>query len=75
MEGEVNGDDIVVIHDGIRPLVDSSVLTDVINKCEQYGNAVTALPYNEQIFLIDEDSPETTTRFIPRETLPRVSTS
>ena len=74
LEGEVNGDDIVVIHDGIRPLVDSSVLTDVINKCEQYGNAVTSLPYNEQIFLVDEDSPETTTRFIPRETLRRVST-
>ena len=39
----------MVIHDGIRPLVDSSVLTDVINKCEQYGNAVTALPYNDSV--------------------------
>lgn len=74
LEGQVNGDDIVIIHDGIRPLVDSSVLTDVINKCEQYGNAVTSLPYNEQIFIVDEDSPDTTTRFIPRETLRRVST-
>ena len=74
LEGQVNGYDIVIIHDGIRPLVDSSVLTDVINKCEQYGNAVTSLPYNEQIFIVDEDSPDTTTRFIPRETLRRVST-
>lgn len=74
LEGQVNGDDIVIIHDGIRPLVDSSVLTDVINKCEQYGNAVTSLPYNEQIFIVDENSPDTTTRFIPRETLRRVST-
>lgn len=74
LEGQINGDDIVIIHDGIRPLVDSSVLTDVINKCEQYGNAVTSLPYNEQIFIVDENSPDTTTRFIPRETLRRVST-
>lgn len=74
LEGQVNGDDIVIIHDGIRPLVDSSILTDVINKCEQYGNAVTSLPYNEQIFIVDENSPDTTTRFIPRETLRRVST-
>lgn len=74
LEGQINGDDIVIIHDGIRPLVDSSILTDVINKCEQYGNAVTSLPYNEQIFIVDENSPDTTTRFIPRETLRRVST-
>ena len=26
-------DDIVVIHDGIRPLIEPSVLSDVINKC------------------------------------------
>lgn len=66
--------DIVVIHDGIRPLVDSDVLTDVINTAHQYGNAVTSLPYNEQIFLISEDDPTTTTAFVPRESLRRVST-
>lgn len=32
------------------------------------------MPYNEQIFVIDESDPTTTTRFIPRETLRRVST-
>ncbi len=74
LEGKVNGNDVVIIHDGIRPLVESSVLTDVINKCERYGNAVSSLPYNEQIFIIDDDNPETTRKFIPRETLRRVST-
>lgn len=65
-------DDIIVIHDGIRPLVDETVLTDVINKAKQYGNAVTSLPYNEQIFIVDDEI--STTKFIPRETLRRVST-
>lgn len=65
-------DDVVIIHDGIRPLVDATVLTDVIEKCKQYGNAVTSLPYNEQIFKIDDEL--STVEYIPRETLRRVST-
>lgn len=65
-------DDIVVIHDGIRPMVDEFVLNDVIATCEKYGNGVTSLPYNEQIFVIDDE--ESTTTYIPRETLRRVST-
>ena len=46
-----NPEDTIVIHDGIRPLVDELVLSDVIVKCQEYGNAVTSLPYNEQIFV------------------------
>ncbi len=65
-------EDVVIIHDGIRPLVDEAVLTDVILKCKEYGNAVTSLPYNEQIFVIDDE--KSTTKYIPRETLRRVST-
>lgn len=65
-------DDIVIIHDGIRPLVDEAVLSDVIIKCAQHGNAVTSLPYNEQIFIKKDE--ETTEQYIPRETLRRVST-
>lgn len=74
LEGKVNPDDNIIIHDGIRPLVDSSVLSDVISKCSQYGNAVTSMPYNEQIFVVGKDDETTTTQFIPRETLRRVST-
>ncbi len=72
LEGVCAPDDIVIIHDGIRPLVDDTVLSDIIVKCRQYGNAVTSLPYNEQIFVIDDEI--STTKYIPRETLRRVST-
>ena len=34
-------DDVIIIHDGVRPLVDDSVLSDVIIKCKEFGNAVT----------------------------------
>ena len=72
LEGKLSDDDIVIIHDGIRPLVDDAVLSDVIIKCNTYGNAVTSLPYNEQIFVIDDEI--SSTKYIPRETLRRVST-
>lgn len=74
LEGKVSDDDIIVIHDGIRPLVDASVLTDVLLKAKEFGNAVTSMPYNEQIFIINKDDETTTTQYIPRETLRRVST-
>ena len=72
LEGKCEDDDIVVIHDGIRPLVETAVLSDVIQKCRQYGNAVTSMPYNEQIFVMDDEL--STVKYIPRETLRRVST-
>lgn len=65
-------DDIVIIHDGIRPFVDESVLSDVIVKAQIHGNAVTSLPYNEQIFI--KENEESTRKYIPRETLRRVQT-
>ena len=74
LEDECSKEDIIIIHDGIRPLVDAEVLTDVIMKSQEYGNAVTSLPYNEQIFVVSKDDENTTTAFIPRETLRRVST-
>ena len=72
LEDKCDPDDNVIIHDGIRPLVEETVLSDVIIKCQRYGNAVTSLPYNEQIFVADDEI--STTKYIPRETLRRVST-
>ena len=70
--GKYPDDTTVVIHDGIRPLIDEEVLDDVISVCKRKGNAVTSLPYNEQIFLVDDDTK--TSRYILRETVRRVST-
>lgn len=72
LEDKCSPDDIIIIHDGIRPMVDAEVLTDVIVTCRRHGNAVTSMPYNEQIFVMDDEI--STTKYIPRETLRRVST-
>lgn len=74
LEGKCSDHDVIIIHDGIRPLVDAEVLTDVIMKAQEMGNAVTSMPYNEQIFVVSEDDETTTTQYIPRETLRRVAT-
>lgn len=72
LKGVCRSDDMIVIHDGIRPLVEDFVLTDVIVKCKKHGNAVTSMPYNEQIFVTEDG--ETTTEYVPRDTIRRVST-
>lgn len=74
LEDKCEKNDIVIIHDGIRPLVEPAVLTDVIDVCEDKGNAVTSMPYNEQIFRVAEDDENTSISYVPRETLRRVST-
>lgn len=74
LEGKCAADDIVIIHDGIRPLVQPEVLDDVIAKAKEFGTGVTSMPYNEQIFLVDEKDPTITRKYIPRETLRRVAT-
>lgn len=40
LEDKCAADDIVIIHDGIRPLVQPEVLDDVIAKAKEFGNGV-----------------------------------
>lgn len=72
LEGKVEDDDIAIIHDGIRPMVDASVLSDILRVCRKHGNGVTSTPYNEQIFRIQDEY--STREYIPRETLRKVAT-
>lgn len=66
--------EIVIIHDGIRPLIDESVLTDVLVIAKEKGNAISVLPYTEQLFLINKEDEEVTNEYIDRDTIVKVST-
>ena len=37
-------DDIVLVHDAIRPMVCNDIISDNIRVCRQYGNAITVVP-------------------------------
>ncbi len=39
-----NEGDIILIHDAIRPMVSSDIISDNIRVCQQYGNAITVVP-------------------------------
>lgn len=48
-------DDIVVIHDGVRPLVDLSILRENIRIARQHGCAVTVHPVTETVVITDAE--------------------
>lgn len=41
-----SGEDIVLIHDAIRPLVNERIISDNIETCLKYGNSITVLNCN-----------------------------
>lgn len=48
-------DDIVLIHDSIRPMVSAEVISDNIRVCRKYGNATTVIPCTS-VMLTTEDA-------------------
>lgn len=42
--------DIVLIHDGVRPLIDSDTISECIATVQKYGSAITTAPAIETIF-------------------------
>ena len=54
----VNGADnevTVLIHDGVRPLINEALISDNIRSVEQYGNAITVVPAIETIIETDDE--------------------
>lgn len=67
LKNKCSAEDVVVIHDGIRPMVEENIISSCIYSCQKYGNGVTALPVYEQVFKVRDD--KSTNEYIPRETL------
>ena len=56
---------VVLIHDGVRPLITEKLISDNIAAVRQYGNAITAAPAIETIITVDEN--EDVTELIDRQ--------
>ena len=50
-----SGKDVVLVHDGVRPLIDEATITNCIKSVKKYGNAITTTPAIETIF-VDSDN-------------------
>ena len=48
-------DTIVLIHDGVRPLINEETITKNIESVKKYGSAITCTAAKETVILIDED--------------------
>ena len=50
-ESSINDDDIIVIHDAVRPFVTEKIIKDNIKGAREYGATVTSVPVNDTILL------------------------
>ncbi len=65
-------DDLILIHDSVRPLLSQEIISSNIAICKAYGYAITGIQCREAI-LVSEDG-FTTKKSIPRDTLIRTQT-
>ena len=72
LSGIAGENDVVLVHDAIRPMVSQDIITDCIVKCQQYGNAVSVIPCNEAMLKSKDDSSADIS--IPRDNLKRTQT-
>ena len=64
--------DLVLIHDAIRPMVSEEIISDAIRVCKKYGNSISVIPCAEAM-LKTEDGVSSIEQ-IPRDNLKRTQT-
>ena len=67
-----SNDDVVIVHDGNRPMISQEIIADSIAVYKKYGSAVAAIPCIEAIFQSEDGISSDTA--IPREKLWRTQT-
>lgn len=72
LQKHCNGDDIVLVHDGNRPMLSKDIISDCIAVTKQKGNAITCIPCQEA--MLETADGETSLNSVPRETLKRTQT-
>lgn len=48
--------DLVLVHDGVRPLIDSKLISRNIACAQKYGNAITVSPMIETVIKVNEEN-------------------
>ena len=71
-EAGCDDEDLVLIHDAVRPLLSQEIISSNIATCKAYGYAITGIQCREAILKSDDGF--TTETSIPRDTLIRTQT-
>lgn len=53
------GDHVVLIHDGVRPLITEALISDNIRSVKENGSAITCAPAKETVVLVEGNQVET----------------
>ena len=72
LEKHYSRDDLVLVHDAIRPMVSAEIISDCIATATQNGSAIAVIPCQEAM-LVTDDQLSTSTAF-PRASLRRTQT-
>lgn len=70
---EYESDDIVLIHDGNRPMVSQDIISDVLAKCKLHGNAVAAIQCTDEVMQNDGNAMKSR-EFLDHKKLYRIQT-
>ena len=70
--GDVADEDVIIVHDSVRPLVTEESLSDVIAVCRKYGNSMSVLDCADTMY--DRTEEGATAKEIARESLVRGQT-
>jgi len=67
-----NGNDIVLIHDAIRPMISEDIISDNIAKCKLYGSSIASIPCGEA--MLETDNKKNSKAIYDRDKLMRAQT-
>lgn len=71
-DNDIKDDDLVLIHDAVRPLLSQDIISSNIAICKKYGYAITGIKCREAI--LESDDGFNSNKSIPRDTLIRTQT-
>lgn len=72
LEKFYNKDDIILIHDAIRPMINDEIIDNCIETTKTYGNAITVIPCAEAMLITDDKISSNSS--YPRDNLKRTQT-
>ena len=69
-----SNEDIVLVHDGNRPMVSQEIISNTISVCREKGNAIVAIPCREVMMIKKEDNENQSEEEIERDKMVRTQT-
>jgi 2-C-methyl-D-erythritol 4-phosphate cytidylyltransferase len=72
LEKHCSPEDIVLVHDAIRPMISQEIISDCIAVCRRHGSAIVTIPCAEA--MLSRATPASSRTSVPRDSLARTQT-